>query len=1022
MKNIDERTAADIENQIEYLRKQYTPEWHFTTENPDIGSTIARIFARQMQENIGVLNNIMDRYHAEFVNMLDLSLRPATPAGSLVVFNLVENSVEGTKIPKGTKLMTNSDLVDGSNIIFETDRSLYVTSSHITDVFMTDGEMGTIVPLKGRFEKPVVVEGEFKKKSDEESEEEAMEEDITVSPEEEPYNLLQPFILFGETNHIGRSVLVLYHESLFDSTDDPVFIRLEGNEELAHRIEKGEFVFKYYSNEGMTEFDSVQLIDDKETFALKKSKELRKVGPSEDKQYGIVIIEAKNILTEAIRLNGIGISSSGDLEEPDLITDGSNEYSNKGFDIFTDTLSNYNECYICHNRYFSKAGAKVKITFHTVYREHDLLLSPKEEMNELKIIKRKPKAVWAERMTDVFADEIAVEYFNGIGWKKLPLDFEVTDMFARENPGDYTISFTAPDDWAESEEGAYSGRSVRIQLIKANNCYMRPTLHHYPRVSNVKISFSYEGKYIDPQKVEMIHGTKKDDITLLLKGEDGFTALTGTDYTEDSLYIGLDKKMEDGPVSLFFQLKDINNQSELKCRFEYSTINGFKPMRVLDFTDDFSKSGIVVFMPPSDMHDLYLEGRKKYWIRIVRKNRTGEDDSKLFLPKIDNIYMNATTVTNTSTGDEEDFFIDESVPDMKFTLNANNILDTEVWVNEKGYISKSEMNNLMETDNSNVRVEYDYIGNVSAFYVKWNEVASFTEAEDRRSYILDRLTNEIIFSDGLICDIPKVTDDIAFKIRVRSSDGFQGNVPAGSIDDFKGQVLFIDSIFNPMKAYGGSSLETIPQALRRGANIMHSRRRLVSMDDYLRTIEAFSDGIDKVAGIVGETIDGKVSQADISFVLLMKDYEDGAFSFHRIHKQLKQYLEKQCELTISADRIHIVEPLFVDFSINVWTEISDIDDSFEIQADIKESLENYLNPVSTDANDGWEIGTLPKKSQILMCLSALKKRAIVKRISIITHYFDKDGEHEVDLDDLVKSPFMVCRSGEHHVYVGLGGE
>jgi len=77
-----DRTAAGIEERIGELAASYAPEWHFDREDPDIGSVIAKLFAGQMEENIGHCNQVLDRYHREFVNFLGLSLLPAKPARS----------------------------------------------------------------------------------------------------------------------------------------------------------------------------------------------------------------------------------------------------------------------------------------------------------------------------------------------------------------------------------------------------------------------------------------------------------------------------------------------------------------------------------------------------------------------------------------------------------------------------------------------------------------------------------------------------------------------------------------------------------------------------------------------------------------------------------------------------------------------------------------------------------------------------------------------------------------------------
>ena len=169
---IDNRTANDIEDRIGELAASYTPEWSFDRDNPDIGSVIGRLFAQQMKENIDLENRMMDRYHAEFINMLDLSLKPAKPAGSMVRFDLTEDTVNGIHIRKGTRLITGESQDGSEQIIFETDREIYVTNSRITDAFMTDREKATFVPLMGDYTPVHLIDGVAEIPEDEEEEQE----------------------------------------------------------------------------------------------------------------------------------------------------------------------------------------------------------------------------------------------------------------------------------------------------------------------------------------------------------------------------------------------------------------------------------------------------------------------------------------------------------------------------------------------------------------------------------------------------------------------------------------------------------------------------------------------------------------------------------------------------------------------------------------------------------------------------------------------------------------------------------
>lgn len=1016
--DLDRRSVQDIENRIRELARGYVPEWHFDPEHADIGSAIARLFALSMKENIDLKNRTMDRYHAEFVNMLDLSLKAARPAGSMVQFSLVEDTIPGTEIRKGTRLVASTDRTDSGQVIFETDRDIYVTNSRITDAFMTDRENGYFVPLLGTYEPVSLIEGEVDRTWEET---EVGDSAASMTAGSGPrysgnQGKLRPFVLFSEMGNIARCALVLYHESLFDIEDESIYIRLEGNTDIIDRIRTGDYVLRYCTADGFREFDSMEIQKDGVTIEVKKHEVCRHfmVG---GRSYAVVTIEACDLVTRAEELTGIGLSSSGKEREAEFVTDGNGDMNPSGFAPFSDTLSLYNECYIGQDLYFSKGGSRITLSFRVGHRERRLFLTRQEEEVELKVIKKKPKMLPSDIPAEAYCDEICMEYYNGLGWKKLPTDTDISGTLSGSGTGSIRISFLCPMDWAKIQAGAYFGRVIRLRLLRSDNCYLRPGIHHYPVIEQFRAAFTYEGQFKEPDKLYRVSGTEKKEITEQTRTGKRFVVMSGGAYHDDALYLGFNHRMEGGPVSLYFELEDQLNMNALKCRFEYSTMDGFRPMKVVDNTKDFSRSGTVIFMPPSDMHDQELEGKKRYWIRIRRYKVQDEKKSRLFLPSIRRILTNVVYASNIITEKEEDYYLDDTSPNQHFSLGRQNILDAEVWVNEKRAMPREEIERMEAECPEDIRVETDMLGVVSAVYVRWHETSGFDTAQDPRSYMIDRLNGELIFSDGVKAKMPRVTDDVAFKVRVRTCDGSAGNVEAGAINETVGTELYIDQVHNPVRAYGGSDLETVPEAFRRGANLLSSRGRLVSDKDYIFTILGYSDSIDKASCVPGETVDGKKRPQDISFVLLMKDYAEGSFSFHRISGALKQYLLDRSPVTISAEHLHVVEPIFVAISVSVWAGVRDEEASFETQNAISDMLKEYLNPVSCREDEGWAIGVIPKKNQIMMKLGILKNRAVIKKTVITAHYVDKDGEHTLDIDDVKVSPFMVVRSGEHKVYI-----
>ena len=996
--NIDLRTEEDIKNEISSLARDYETGWEVNEENPDIGYALASIYASEVAGNVDRMNEIMDRYHTEFVNMLDISLLPARPASSIVVCELADDTIPGAGVPKGTKLLTDSE----EPIVFETEHGLYVTSSRLTSAFLADRETGAIVPLLGSFRNPELIPGE------------ELLSEYTGTEGASRQDELKPFKLFGEKGGIDRNVVIFYHTTVFDCENDDIYVRIEGGDELVKDILEKRVRFAYLSEKGITDYPYCELRKDNKTFVLRKYEENRKV-PAGPMLYSMLMMIADHAPAESRHVDKITFSAHGRPVPAENVNNGGSDFDTDNFLPFTDTLSLYDDCYICHDNYFSKAGAKVTVSFDMSLSEHKVSFTPEQVEESLKVIKRKPKSVQQDMPGDCYVEEVSFEYFNGTGWKKLPTSTDMRGVFSSEDAtGRAEITFVCPDDWTSQVAGPYEGRCIRMQITKAENCYMRPCIHHYPVIKNLTISYTYERHYVHADRAETIIGTSRTEITDKLRDKKGYLTFLAGSYTEDALYLGFSRPMESGPVSILFTLADSMQYEGLKCRFEYVSSEGFKPMKVIDYTQEFTRSGTIMFLPPADMRPMMLEGRNAYWLRVVRSRIQDDGEQHENLPFVEDICLNAVQVSNIETKPMQEFYVEEIRQGMQFYLGVSHILDTDVWVNEMGRHSRERMIAMQEDDPDNTIIEQDAMGGITAFYKRWFETDRLETAENPRSYQLDRLLNTIIFGDGITTWLPSVTDDVAIRCTVRCCNGRDGNVEADMITEPQGNLMYIGSITNPVKAYGGSDIEEIDKALARGASILSSRNRLVTMQDYTRAIRAYSDTIDQVKGIVGQTKSGNAKPGDLTFVLLMKDFAEGSYAFHRIVGGLMNYLLSRSEITVTQERLHVVEPTFVELSVAVWINVINMDESFEIQNLMQQALADYLNPVESP---GLKIGMLPRRSQLLMRLNGLKHRAIVKKSVVIAKYYDEKGVHEMDLEDVKVTPFMIAKNGEHKVHI-----
>lgn len=971
---IDGRSRKDLIDRIKVLSESYAPEWKFDTDNPDPLSVIARIFANQTEENIKRLNMMLHKYHIEFANMYGMSRKPAIPAKTICTLGVSGGNSGGVELKKGAQVIGMTP--DGEEIIYSFTHDISAINADLTDIIEVSAT-----------EKKAVA-----------------------------YRVEDGFPLFSyQGDNIHRQAVVLYFNRPFDVRQHPVRVRFGGNldsQRLAELFaDKERFTFSYLTGDGAVPFEEVHC---GEGFV-----ELRKTR-TECGEFAVAVLELTGPVEENIALNQIELYTSREKMRPEFLWNGRSEVVEDTFCPFTEQPALYNEFFIGQDIMFGQQGAELTLSFQLTF-DRFTASSVVDEQQDLRIIKKKDKKHLQRPHYRCYIQEIAFEYFNGKGWKRLPADLDVSALFAKEeNAGRYEIRFEAPIDWEIVVQGGYEGRCIRMQVVRADNCYIQEVQYIYPIFSDFVICMNEGSKGIKPQKIIKVQGSGETDITAGIAGGTDIPVFTQLAYGGDYVYWGFDRPLGSGLVSVFAELERSLTFKGLELSFAYSAGSGFKPLKVFDDTDFFQNSGRIMFVPPTDMAECEIEGIRRYWIRIEDITRYFADNRK-DVPFVKGIYKNAVMVENIIEKEEQDYYMDAVTPNMRFPLYSENILSVEVWVNEKEQLSLNEMKALMQDPTIKTRIEYNFLGEIEEFYILWSEVGSFDNREDhnnsKRCYCIDRGRSEIVFGDGVQVKVPLCLNDIAFKTKVICCDGEKANIPAGGIDRFRGAVISVESVQNPIDAYGGTNLEEMDAALERGSNILSSRRRMVSERDYIKETLAFSDAIEQAKCVMGLTRNGGRDDAVISLVLLMKDYQQGSYSFRSIQNPLKDYLMSRCEITCGVSDVQIVEPIFVKISMDIWLDTPDITRSLELKQRWNEKITDFLEPVRRMGANGWKIGMLPSARQIRLMLGSLEDTVRIAHMNVTAQYTCNQRDYTMGLDRVERNPFMICCNGTHNVYI-----
>ncbi|WP_410586165.1 putative baseplate assembly protein [Amycolatopsis sp. lyj-23] len=117
--NLDDRRFADLVADATGLVRRHCPGW--TDHQPsDPGTTLIEAFAFLVDQLIGRLNQVPDRLHVKFLDLIGVRLHPPTPARTDVTFWLSAPATTPLVIPAGTEVGTqHAEAVDP--VVFSTE-------------------------------------------------------------------------------------------------------------------------------------------------------------------------------------------------------------------------------------------------------------------------------------------------------------------------------------------------------------------------------------------------------------------------------------------------------------------------------------------------------------------------------------------------------------------------------------------------------------------------------------------------------------------------------------------------------------------------------------------------------------------------------------------------------------------------------------------------------------------------------------------------------------------------------------
>lgn len=973
---LDSRTSGDIIRHIREIGANYTPEWNFNPENPDIGAALAFVYADMLEGTIEQLNRAGYKNQLAFFNELGAGLERSVPARGYVAFQIAEDAPEGVEIDAGMGMTADLPSEEETTAQYETTEDIYVTPSRPNCLYLTDGRRDGIYRIA-----------------------ENMQEQK------------EPVVLFREKGeNLQAHELYLAHEEVLEIFGE-AYLELRFYARSGQPMEKGLLdiltdadtaCFSYWSEEGWQNFAETSLLQDR--ILLRKRKEQSPFAKMEFQDTANYVVRCRILDIRAaaeISVEEIRMQSRGERLEPQYIYGASVECDKQEYFPFGQRMMPFDEVYFGSREALSKRGAQISLSFYLDFVPVPLDTNPEESPIEWKWV-MKQSDFRPDPDFDVSIEEVIWEYFNGNGWSRLFPGKEYSGVFGIQQgilSQQKTITFVCPADMTPILVNSCETCYIRARILKMNNLYKLKGQYIVPVMGNTTFSYSYPEPGKAPQLLGLSNNLEQKLFSASELAKQKSSLFVGTEAAEKALYLGFEKAPKGAPVRMLLLLEDVLLGQRGSLCWEYYSTKGFKEMNLADETRSLTRSGLVTFVGQEDFCKTSRFGQELYWIRVRDESNFYEEGQEgKHYPVLKALWMNAVGIRHMERKETELFTLDSSEEDCYFTLMHGNIDEISVEIREGD-------------------------GEEAAF-VPWTETADLeTAPAGSRVYQVDRAAGVVYFGNGNHGRIPPFEREEGIRVCYKCGGGSPANVGPGQVNKLNQTLGFVTGVHNPESLWGGLDVETPKEALHRfGARLRHWNRA-VTARDYEELAREASRVLKKVRCFGGRNEEGEKEAGAVTLVVLPEGDRLDKSQVSAIQETIYQYLTPRMDPGIvKRKQFYVTGPKLVEVKVIAEVVTGSFQEIFQVRRKVQERIETFLDPMCGHFDGkGWNIGQFPGAMQIQNAIKEIPEIIQIRKVYLVTFVSGPKGRQEVDPETIGRHPYILPVSGAHEILVTVQG-
>lgn len=627
---------------------------------------------------------------------------------------------------------------------------------------------------------------------------------------------------------------------------------------------------------------------------------------------------------------------------------------------------------------------------------------------------------------------LAWEFWDGRGWAQLftseltpDAKSPVKESAAGASPNDETqaftksgrVSFTLPIEPARTAVNGVENFWVRVRIVSGDygkeafyklrkSAQPAGTTNAPPPEEYTLVPASFAPPTVDALAVGYaVTETEPPDAVVTANNFDFKTVTRGETFepfeiieeTGKTFYVGFDLPGPPRPfpnrlVSIYVGLSAPVAAEEVwasptaspRLVWEYWDGLAWSGLPVFDGTADLTRTGILEFLAPPDFKPRREFGLERFWVRVVWAS-----GQYRFEPNVYALRLNTVMAAQTLTVRDESLGSSDASAGQRFTTTATPVLlGQRLEVREPDRPSAEERARIEEEEGPDaVSVTLDETERPVEVWVRWHEVPDFYGSGPRdRHYVVNHLTGEFSFGDGLNGIIPpRGTGNLRLRF-YQSGGGREGNRPAGTITELKTTIPYIDGVSNAEPAAGGANGESRASLIRRGPRSIRHRDRAVTVQDYEDLAMLASPEVARVKcfplqDLAVELNLSKMKTGVVSLVVVPDSSAAKPYPSLELLDVVRSYLEPR--RAVEVVRLVIVGPEYVRVTVEAEVVPESPATVGHLEANVADALSRFLHPLTGGAEGaGWSFGRTPHPSDIYAVIESVAGVGYVRSLKL----------------------------------------